>query len=88
MTTVLPVLFKYCYKSTYLYTMNMKGLSYPVHTGQIDKFEMQNDVSVNGIGYVDGDFFPVYLSKQNQGHYVFTVFRLLTDFVCLYTYEF
>ena len=25
---------------------------------------------------------------QSQGHYVFTVFRLLTDFVCLYTYEF
>ena len=24
----------------------------------------------------------------SQGHYVFTVFRLLTDFVCLYTYEF
>jgi hypothetical protein len=24
----------------------------------------------------------------SQGHYVFTVFRLLTDFVCLYNYEF
>jgi hypothetical protein len=24
----------------------------------------------------------------SQGHYVFTVFRLLTDFVCLYTYQF
>ena len=24
----------------------------------------------------------------SQGHYVFTVFRLLTDFVCLYSYEF
>jgi hypothetical protein len=24
----------------------------------------------------------------SQGHYVFTGFRLLTDFVCLYTYEF
>jgi hypothetical protein len=24
----------------------------------------------------------------NQGHYVFTIFRLLTDFVCLYNYEF
>jgi hypothetical protein len=24
----------------------------------------------------------------SQGHYVFTVLRLLTDFVCLYTYEF
>jgi hypothetical protein len=23
----------------------------------------------------------------SQGHYVFTVFRLLTDFVCLYAYE-
>ena len=25
---------------------------------------------------------------QSQGHYVLTVFRLLTDFVCLYNYEF
>ena len=24
----------------------------------------------------------------SQGHYVFTVFRLLTDFVCLHNYEF
>jgi hypothetical protein len=24
----------------------------------------------------------------SQGHYVFTVFRILTDFVCLYNYEF
>ena len=24
----------------------------------------------------------------SQGHYVFTVFRFLTDFVCLYNYEF
>ena len=24
----------------------------------------------------------------SQGHYVFTVFRLLTEFVCLYNYEF
>ena len=24
----------------------------------------------------------------SQGHYVFTVFRFLTEFVCLYTYEF
>jgi hypothetical protein len=29
-----------------------------------------------------------YLNLNRQGHYVFTVFRLLTDFVCLYNYEF
>jgi hypothetical protein len=28
------------------------------------------------------------MSVPRQGHYVFTVVRLLTDFVCLYTYEF
>ena len=44
--------------------MNIKGLSYSVHTGQIDKFEMQNDVSVNVIGYEDGDFFPIYVSNK------------------------
>ena len=37
-----------------------------------------------------GGFTPISLemSVPRQGHYVFTVFRLLTDFVCLYTYEF
>ena len=28
------------------------------------------------------------MSVPSQGHYVFTVFRLLTDFICLYNYEF
>jgi len=51
--------------------MNTKGISYPVHIGQIDKFEMQNDVSINVIGYEDGDLFPIYVSKhKNKTHNV------------------
>ena len=60
--------------------MNMKGLSYPVHTGQIEKFEMQNDVSVNVIGYEDGDFFPVYVSKHsNKTHNVDLLYLIWKD---------
>ena len=33
-------------------------------------------------------YFSLEMPVPSQGHYVFTVFRLLTDFVCLYTYEF
>ena len=33
---------------------------------------------------------PIYITEQNMKNVitVFTVFRLLTDFVCVYTYEF
>jgi hypothetical protein len=39
------------------------------------------------------DFFPIPKKEEVVSHpvrviTVFTVFRLLTDFVCLYTYEF
>ena len=34
------------------------------------------------------DLLPFPAFVPSQGHYVFTVFRLLTDFVCLYNYEF
>ena len=33
-------------------------------------------------------YISLEMPVSSQGHYVFTVFRLLTDFVCLYTYEF
>ena len=37
-----------------------------MHIGQIDKFEMQNDVSVNVIGYEDGEFFPIYIIRHKN----------------------
>lgn len=51
--------------------LNMDGISYPVKVNQIPKFELQNDVSVNVIGFDDGDFFPIYTSKhRNKAHKV------------------
>jgi hypothetical protein len=34
------------------------------------------------------DFISLEMPIPSQGHYGFHSFRLLTDFVCLYTYEF
>lgn len=44
----------------------MTGISYPLQIAQINNFEEQNDVSVNVIGFDDGDFFPIYVSKHND----------------------
>jgi hypothetical protein len=52
-TTILPILFQYCYKYCYSDCRNLWAVMYQVRVIT-----------------------------------VFTVFRLLTDFVCLYTYEF
>jgi len=56
--------------------LNMKGISYPVQIGQISKFETQNDVSINVIGFEDGDFSPIYISKcRDKAHEI--------DLLCL-----
>jgi hypothetical protein len=39
-------------------------------------------------GYLIQPTISLEMPVPSQGHYVFTVFRLLTDFVCLYNYEF
>ena len=73
LTTVLPVLFKYCY--TYCYSDSRK--LWAVMKGGGLAFKIW--------------FNPPFLLKclyQIRVITVFTVFRLLTDFVCLYTYEF
>lgn len=44
----------------------MKGISFPVQTKQIPKFELQNNVSVNVIGFEDNEFFPIYISKHKK----------------------
>ena len=73
MTTVLPVLFKYCYK--YCYSDSRKLWAVMKGGGLALWNLIQPTISLE---------MPV----PSQGDYVFTVFRLLTDFVCLYTYEF
>ena len=63
LTTVLPVLFKYCYKYCYGDNRNERGR----------------------FGALKSDSSHHFFRNACT---VFTVFRLLTDFVCLYTYEF
>lgn len=46
--------------------LNMTGISYPVQIAQMNKFEEQNEVSVNVIGFGDSDLIPIYNSKQND----------------------
>jgi hypothetical protein len=73
LTTVLPVLFKYCYK----YCNSDSRKLWAVMKGGGLAFKIW--------------FNPPFLLKclyQIRVITVFTVFRLLTDFVCLYTYEF
>ena len=42
--------------------LNFDGISFPVNTNQIEKFEKQNQLSINVIGY-ETTLFPLYLSK-------------------------
>jgi hypothetical protein len=37
---------------------------------------------------LEGGVISLEMPVPSQGHYVLTVFQLLTDFVCLYNYEF
>lgn len=71
-----------CYESC----LNMNGISYPVTINQISKFERQNQISVNVLGFEEDKFFPIritkfkesthhvnllYLKKGNTSHYCF-----------------
>ena len=48
--------------------VNMSGIQYPVKTQQISRFERQNPaISVNVIGFENGEFFPVYVTKEKKG---------------------
>ena len=43
--------------------LNMMGIEYPVSLSKIEKFERQNDISINIFGFEEGETFPLYLSK-------------------------
>ena len=73
MTTILPILFQYYYQ--YCYSDNRNHWAVRKAGGLALSNLIQPTISLE---------IPV----PSQGHYVFTVFRLLTDFVSLYTYEF
>ena len=73
LTTILPILFQYCYKYCYSDSRNLWAV---LKAGGLALSNLiQPTISLE---------MPV----PSQGHYVLTVFRLLTDFVYLYTYEF
>ena len=48
--------------------LSMKDISYPVPVVDIPKFEKQNNMSVNVIGY-DEAYYPLYISKQQKQHH-------------------
>lgn len=48
--------------------LNMKGIEYPVSLNNIQKFEKQNEISINVFGYEEGEIFPLYLSQLAFGH--------------------
>ena len=49
----------------YQHELNMKDISYPVPLVDIPRFEKQNNISVNVIGY-DSAYYPLYISKQQR----------------------
>jgi hypothetical protein len=96
MTTVLPVLFKYCYK----YCCENRNDPDLVQAF-LKKWWVESDFKAPNLPLslrlkVSGCHYNSIYNNTwtKQGLYqvrvitVFTVFRLLTDFVCLYTYEF
>ena len=48
--------------------LNMKDIEYPVSLAKMDKFEKQNKISINAFGFEGGEAFPLYLTKQPNGH--------------------
>lgn len=54
--------------------LNMKGIQYPVKLSQIEKFENQNQVSVNVFGYEDREIFPMRITKKKKISHVDLLF--------------
>ncbi|XP_033758184.1 SH3 domain-containing protein C23A1.17-like [Pecten maximus] len=46
--------------------LDMTGIQYPMTISQVEKFERQNNISVNVFGYEDKDIFPMYVTKLRQ----------------------
>ena len=50
----------------YVDEVNLDGIEYPVNVSRIPKFEKQNKIAVNVLGFEEGDLFPVYLTKERE----------------------
>jgi hypothetical protein len=48
--------------------LSMNDINYPVSLGKLEKFEKQNNISINVFGYEKGCVFPVFLTKQTNGY--------------------
>lgn len=47
-------------------TLNFLGIDFPVTFSKVEKFEKQNNLSINVFGYEDGQIFPLYLTKMGN----------------------
>lgn len=48
-------------------TLNFNDIEFPIDLKGIDKFEKQNNIFINVIGYENKQFFPYRLSNQEEG---------------------
>jgi len=52
----------------YEHSLNVTGIEFPVSISKVEKFEKQNKLSINVFGFEEGNVFPLYLTKQINGH--------------------
>ena len=50
----------------YVNELNLDGIECPVSISKIVKFEKQNKIAVNVLGFEEGDLFPVQLTKERE----------------------
>ena len=46
--------------------LNYQGVEFPVAAKHYGKIEEQNSINVNVFDYGDEQFYPIYVSKQNN----------------------
>lgn len=46
--------------------LNYYGVEFPVSVKDYAKIEAQNSININVLGYENKEFYPVYVSKQNN----------------------
>lgn len=47
--------------------LNLNGITFPIPISKIQKFEKQNNISINVFGY-ENDFFPLYISELESAN--------------------
>ncbi|CAC5357663.1 unnamed protein product [Mytilus coruscus] len=48
-------------------SLNLTGIDFPVSLPKFEKFEKQNNLSINVFGWEDGEIFPLYMTKMSNG---------------------